>query len=141
MGTGLAARRKGPAPVRPKADRVVINLPLPISVNKLWAGNGQGSMRTTARYKAWITEAGWALELQKPGCVHGRYDMVLEVGRRDKSDLGNFEKGVSDLLQSHGVIQNDRLAETILIRWSDEIEGCRVLVSRVSENPLARRAA
>jgi Holliday junction resolvase RusA-like endonuclease len=108
----------------------MLDLPMPISVNRLWAGNGQGSLRTTAAYKAWINEAGWALIEQHPGCVHGRYRLHIEISRTGtKADLGNFEKGVSDLLQAHGVIENDRLAEEIHIAWSDELTNqCRVTI-------------
>jgi len=120
------------APTRKAVKSVVLNLPIPTSTNRLWAKNERGIYKTSS-YKAWIKEAGTLLETQHPGCVNGPYHLTIYVRRqptKKHADLGNFEKGLSDLLQNHGVITNDKLAETIILMWVEDaaIDGCRVVV-------------
>ena len=56
---------------------------------------------------------------------------------RTKMDLDNSVKGISDLLQEHKVIDNDRKAERITIEWSDVIAGTRVFVERWTKDQAA----
>ncbi len=122
---------------------VTINLPLPPSVNGLFANVSKerrekaaakgkklpGRVRTE-RYRVWANAAGWELKTQKPGHVEGPYVMALEMRRSDKNkmDLGNTLKAIEDLLVDHGVIEDDGLAERIHLGWAD-VEGCRVVIS------------
>ncbi len=112
---------------RKDVERVVVDLPLPISTNDLW---GPGMVKT-ARYRSWIRSAGNMLNHQKPGRVVGSYSLTIIVNpRRSAIDLGNAEKAISDALQSARVIGNDKRAESITLYWSPEVEGCRAIVEK-----------
>lgn len=118
---------------RNEAEIVVIDLPLPISTNDLhtvsWA-----SFRNSQRYRTWIQAAGSMLNLQKPGSVRGKYALTLTINpRRINIDLDNSIKGVSDLLQKHRVIDNDRYAQRIVLEWSEAVEGSRVTLEKWKE--------
>lgn len=99
---------------------VELVLPLPPSVNDLWEYSRKGgAVYKSKKYESWIRNAGWELKLQKPQPVKGPYTIYIEAQRPDnrRRDLGNLEKAVSDLLQAHRVIENDCLAESIILRW------------------------
>lgn len=115
-------------PYRRAVDRVVLTLPFPPSVNALWSPNGKGGVRRSPRYSSWITAAGNELLIQRPGRIDGKYAMHLSLSRRRPVDLDNTIKAVSDLLQAHGVIANDKHAERIVLDWDDGIDGCRVVL-------------
>lgn len=115
---------------RAESDMVVLDLPLPISTNELHRP-GWNSFHRSDRYRIWRQAAGVMLNAQRPGRVAGRYTITLLVNRaRTKMDLDNSVKSVSDILQAHGVIDNDRHAEEIHLRWSDAIDGTRVYVEK-----------
>ena len=118
---------------RREVDSVEIDLPMPPSVNALFANKpGKGRIKTKA-YKAWLEEAGLILNCQRPGRIAGRYSIHIQVRRLPKmSDLANREKATSDLLVKHGVIEDDSLAERVMIEWSDSILGARVFVERAA---------
>lgn len=118
---------------RPVRERVHIDLPLPISTNALWRPVNGGMVKTD-RYRSWHRTAGDQLANQRPGRVAGPYTLTLLVNRRrSKMDLDNAIKATSDLLQHHGVIDNDRKAEEIHAKWSDLVTGMRVTVERWTE--------
>lgn len=117
---------------RAPTSRVKIVIPTPPSVNELTRnrtseeiarakalGKPVRGRKRTARYLTWLAGAGAMLNAQKPGKVIGPYTLSLIVPRNKRRDVSNYEKAVSDLLQTHGVIENDKLAEWIIIGWSD----------------------
>lgn len=106
-------------------DYVQLMLPLPPSVNQLYA-NRKGGRHKTKKYLAWIEEAGWALRSHGERRIEGDIEVVYAFGPRCKqSDLFNREKALSDLLVKHGVIEDDRKIVKGTVAWAD-IEGCRV---------------
>jgi crossover junction endodeoxyribonuclease RusA len=109
-------------------DKVTLQLPLPISTNDLWRPVGKG-MVLSREYRTWKTAAGQILQTQRPGRIDGRYDLVLVVSSAWHGDLSNALKGIEDLLQTHGVIENDKLARRIVLEWGDGITGALVTVS------------
>lgn len=104
---------------------ISLTLPAPISTNALWRptlrmrtnGKRAPSISKTAKYEAWIKEAGWTLQAQRPGKINGPYALTIKVSRSFLGDLDNASKATSDLLQRHGVIENDRLAQKIELTW------------------------
>lgn len=106
----------------------------PPSTNALYANiPGKGRIKTKA-YKAWLTEMGWEIKLQKLDRVAGRVDLDIEVERKSsRSDLGNREKAATDLLVSMQVIDDDRFVRKISMLWA-EIKGCHITISSVSES-------
>lgn len=113
-----------------------LDLPRPRSVNELYANvPGRGRVKTRA-YRAWRDAAGWMIRAQgKPAQLCGKYEIQIAVKRWSaRADIGNFEKGVSDVLQEHDVIEDDKHAERICIWWSGDLpEGveCRVWIQPV----------
>jgi crossover junction endodeoxyribonuclease RusA len=115
---------------RKSVGYVALDLPRPISTNALWRPRPGGMCKTQA-YKNWLVEAGLVLNTQKPGKVEGPYCLTIRLNKDSKLDLDNCSKSVSDLLQAHGVISNDRLAQQIIIKRAD-VPGVSVLVCSTS---------
>jgi len=111
---------------RKPSQYVALDLPRPISTNALWRPRPGGMCKTVA-YKDWLTEAGLVLNSQRPGHVAGPYCITIRVARGWRGDLDNAVKAVSDLLQVHSVIENDKLAQRVIIERSD-VPGVSVLV-------------
>jgi hypothetical protein len=114
---------------RQDADRVVLRLPVPVSVNDMHAPRKGGGIRRSDTYTAWIDAAGWRLTAQRPGRIAGRYTLDLGLPRERSFDLDACIKAASDLLQLHGVIRNDRDAERIGLWWQDETAEAVVVVA------------
>jgi Holliday junction resolvase RusA-like endonuclease len=88
---------------------VSLTLPLPPSVNGLWA-NGKSRRFRTQRYEDWINEAGLELMRQRPPKIKGPVSLTYvfaEPNGKRKMDLGNREKAATDLLVSHRIIEGD----------------------------------
>lgn len=115
---------------RQSVEFVALDLPKPISTNNLWKPVKRGQhayMVASKEYLEWQSLAGLTLNTQRPGVVEGPYALTITVSSKWRGDLGNAEKACSDLLQSQGVIENDKHAQEITIRRGD-CEGMRVLV-------------
>lgn len=111
---------------------VVLNLPFPPSANNLFVNKaGRGRIRSD-RYRAWCTAAGWELQAQRHEMVPGPYELELTFEKKDarRRDIGNLEKGVSDLLVEHRVVEDDCLAQRITLAWGD-VKGVHVVVRGV----------
>lgn len=112
------------------ADPIVLDLPPPISVNRIWRKTKAGVLKSPA-YNRWIARAdSMLLELDqvkgvKP--ISGRF-VALIVVKRSNLDLDNNSKCVLDFLQSRMFIVNDKLCEELTLRWGEAPTGCRVTV-------------
>ncbi|WP_331316497.1 hypothetical protein [Methylobacterium mesophilicum] len=114
-------------------DSVTVLLPVPPSVNALYRhGGGKGPHRSDV-YRSWIDGAGWRLQAQRPGRVPGPYVLLLAVPRTSRMDLDNSVKAVSDLLQRHGVVDNDRNAVRALLEWHAEHDEVAATVRGLSD--------
>ena len=62
---------------------------------------------------------------------------LYEFGRPDKRrrDVANYEKAVSDILVTAGVIEDDSLIEEITLRWAD-VEGVEVTITEYDDGVL-----
>ena len=118
---------------RPEADRIVLSLPMPPSTNNLFANSSHGGRFKTEEYDAWLTEAGWRIQAQKPGRIVGPYSIEINVSRphtKRRMDLANREKAISDLLVKHHVIADDSLCERLTMAWTPPGEGVLVTLTR-----------
>lgn len=99
---------------------ITINIPRPPSANALWRAVNGRNIRSQV-YRSWLADAGWVVNLQKPGRIEGPYTMSVTVTRPDKRrrDLSNYLKALEDLLVHLGVITDDHLAQRITLAWSD----------------------
>ncbi len=104
-------------------------IPMPPSANHIWRSTGKGVYRS-AQYIEWLTEAGYALKQQQVPSIAGHYKLKLSFGPR-RGDLGNREKAVSDLLEAHGIIENDGLADEIHLYWDANVVGCQIEIEAV----------
>lgn len=119
------------APHRAPVDRVWLILPTPPSVNALHT-LARGRMILSDAYRAWKEEAGWRLLSQRPGRIVGQYELAIWLcAKETKIDADNGIKAISDLLQAHGVIDNDRKAESVDITWGSP-SGALVSVTAVT---------
>ena len=115
-----------------------ITLPFPISVNAMFA-DGKTRRVKPQRYADWVQEAGWELKRQRVVPVRGqvsiRYDLQ-EIEDKYLRDCFNFEKGVTDLLVEHGIIEADhrKILRGGEIWWNPEVQGIRVTISPVGSD-------
>lgn len=66
--------------------------------------------------------------------IQGPYALKIVLNPPDgrRRDLGNYEKALSDFLQSSGIVQNDNLCQDLHIVWGDSKDaplGTRVFLS------------
>lgn len=134
---------------RPVVDKVQVYIPVPPSVNELvrnvsaaerfrahQAGRKIPGRVKTERYRTWLSAAGNMINRQRCGRIDGDYSITIRIPRsKTRADLGNLEKAVSDLLQQHRVIDNDRLAESIHVGWTDASDLCVVTVCSIGDGP------
>jgi Holliday junction resolvase RusA-like endonuclease len=118
---------------------IVLDLPPPLSVNRLWRSQKSDAARITVRksgpYKDWIKRADDLLlelgQLKGVRPIAGKFTALLIV-RKSAVDLDNNAKCVLDYLESRNFILNDALCQEITLRWGDAPTGCRVTVRACS---------
>lgn len=108
----------------------------PPSVNALFANvAGKGRVRTK-RYKEWSSAAGW--DANGKGSIKGPFSVAIILSqshRRSNADLDNRIKPLLDLLQDHGIIENDSMCEEIRVAWGH----CPGFYIEVSPYPIEKR--
>jgi len=120
-----------------------VTIDMPPSLWKLYVGNGK-TKRKSPEYKNWIQVAHWQLNQQKKiiGKVDGKFRIHLLLSRsRASCDLDNYIKPVLDVLQSYGVIENDKFCEESTQKWhylSDHV--CFLKIERIEEEMFAASA-
>lgn len=105
-------------------------IPMPPSVNALFANvPSRGRVRTRA-YKTWSTEAGWQLRTQAPlPSYDGDVAVSIRFGPRDRRrDLDNLAKACLDLLTEHRVLSDDSAVVALSLAWCPETRGAAVTV-------------
>jgi crossover junction endodeoxyribonuclease RusA len=109
----------------------IINLPLPISVNRIWRTGRGGRVYRSPKYQAWRTEAGWELAAQRPARIAGPVQVSIAAGKPDRRrrDVDNLGKAVLDLLQAHAVIADDSMVTKITAGWDNTIAPGRIAVT------------
>jgi Holliday junction resolvase RusA-like endonuclease len=111
------------------SEAVTIQLPMPISVNALYVRARGRRPFLNPKYRAWKEEAGWMLQSQRPKPIKGHYHLTIAVPP-SRGDVDNRAKAVGDLLQAHGVVENDRLATHVLTTIDPSVPKgqCRVIL-------------
>lgn len=105
--------------------KVTLSLPFPISVNSMFGQASRHQRYPMPRYKIWKDEASARLREQKPGRITGPVHLHYTFAFKSNADLANYEKGVTDILVSEGVIIDDTMTivRSISLDWSEEVEG------------------
>jgi Holliday junction resolvase RusA-like endonuclease len=122
----------------------VITLPFPISVNAMFA-DGKTRRHKSQRYADWLAEASYALKSQRPQTVLGPVTLLYEVqeGKDNRRrDIGNLEKGCTDLLVYYGIIEadHDLIVREIRMIWNKDVQGVRVTIQSVNRVPETKDA-
>lgn len=104
-------------------------LSLPPSLNNAYV-NVPGVGRVLSKeYRAWRKGAGWEIAAQRPGSVAGPYTLHIVLPKLPpNSDPDNRVKGVSDILQEHGVVTNDKHCRKITVERDDSASLVRIEV-------------
>lgn len=120
-------------PPDPLIGGIVIDLPTPPSVNRIWRANKAGPKHVSKspEYRSWIRSAD-ALAMSTAQfrglkTIVGKFEAII-VLKRVPGDLDNRTKGVLDWLQSRGVVTDDKYCERLTVAWGDAPTGCRVTV-------------
>lgn len=123
---------------KPKTS-VSYRLPFPPSVNGAYrifkSQKGTTIRAKGTAHERWVTKAGAEILAQRrfQGSIIGRYRLTITLERKsdkNRRDLGNYEKAISDVLVSMRVVQDDSFSEEIIMRWGN-VSGAHVLVESV----------
>ncbi len=100
----------------PSAEQVGYTLPLPPSSNHLFA-TVNGRRIKSREYRAWIESAALDVMVQGVRRVASPVKVFIYLDGKVnlQRDLANFEKAVTDLLVSAGVIENDSLKHVVAL--------------------------
>jgi crossover junction endodeoxyribonuclease RusA len=122
----------------PIMSEVVLDLPYPPSVNKIWKHSAALSAQRVylaPSYILWKTHAD-ALLMSKRGWstkkIAGPFSIDIDLcptTKYPRGDLDNRIKAVLDFLQRATVIRNDKDCQRLLVQWVEKErapEGCRV---------------
>lgn len=110
----------------------VIQLPRPISVNRLWANvPGKGRVRTKD-YRTWLRAAGWMIKAAHPKQMTGDCELTLTVTDAYRGDLDGTLKATLDLFETCGVVKNDRQFRKLTIQFGP-VEGMRAEIAPLED--------
>lgn len=119
---------------------IITNLPIPPSTNALYRNVKTIGRVKTSAYKSWLTEAGWALKLQRPVRVPGCVSISITVERTNsRRDLDNAAKSAIDLMVAYSVIDDDCHVMAINLAWSVD-PGMTVVIASVPAVPVSKPA-
>jgi Holliday junction resolvase RusA-like endonuclease len=111
-------------PIAPQSW-VCFTIPKPFSANKMTANvPGKGRVKT-ADYRAWLTEAGWAIRQQFSPLPQYNGYVFIDIDLPRGMDIDNPQKALFDLLQKPqrrrlkqglGIIVDDNMIDKLTIR-------------------------
>jgi Holliday junction resolvase RusA-like endonuclease len=113
---------------------IVLDLPMPPSVNRIWRANKAGPQRVSKspEYRQWLAHADKVAmttgQFRGLKMITGPFEATI-VLHRQRGDLDNRHKGLLDWLQSRGVIADDKYCERLVLEWGEAPTGCRVTIT------------
>jgi len=111
---------------------------LPPSVNHIYRHTKRGTFKT-AEYNTWANAVGYQVNRQMAGQPKWNEPVYVTLAmRRPRAncDVDNRLKGFGDLLQSHGVISNDKLIHGWNAFWSTSLpDGIAAEISITAADP------
>jgi Holliday junction resolvase RusA-like endonuclease len=118
------------------AVEIVIDLPMPISTNKIWR-TGRGRTYRSKEYVAWCEQADLMVMAAKgPGRlpkINGPFEVeiLLSTTGRKGRDGDNFCKATLDFLQSRDLIRDDsdcRRGSWAWVSPEQAPSGCKIII-------------
>lgn len=102
------------------SEILLTGIPMPPSANNAFLNvPGRGRVKTK-RYRTWANAAGWEVRRQRPQRVRGAVNLTYTIEEAaTKADIGNLEKGLTDLLVDLGLIEGDgpSVVRSIKLQW------------------------
>lgn len=106
-------------------------LPLPPSVNQLYANvPGKGRVKTKA-YRDWIHVASTEVMIQRHGPVHLDGDVRVDILVERRGDLDSRVKAVFDLMTSMNVWKDDKQAAALTVQFAP-IDGMQITLEALT---------
>lgn len=96
----------------------MITLPKPVGVNALYkisCRSGHAVMYKSPAALTWIEEAGYILNAQYKKKHKGDVELTLKVFYCGLYDVDSSLKIVLDLIQAHGIVDNDKQVKRLTI--------------------------
>jgi Holliday junction resolvase RusA-like endonuclease len=118
------------------AIEIIVDLPFPPSVNKIWRTGNDGRVRRSNVYLDWIAAAdiGVMARRQYPKRkITGSFEAHIVLGDGGRGDLDNRIKAVLDWAQSRDLIRNDSDCQRLIAEWGDAEHGCRLTLRGLNE--------
>lgn len=116
---------------------IVIDLPMPPSVNRIWRARRAGKARVSIspEYDQWKRHAD-RLAIATGACrgvkkIMGKFEAQI-VLQRQRGDLDNRVKGVLDWAQSRELTHDDQNCERLVVEWGEAPHGCRLTIRPVA---------
>jgi Holliday junction resolvase RusA-like endonuclease len=107
---------------------IVIDLPAPPSVNRLWRSGRRRVFRSRA-YTDWIrlADAELMARRQMPKKrIDGPFAAHITLSQKVRGDVDNRIKGLLDFLQSREIIRNDSDCQRLTVERGEAEAGCRL---------------
>lgn len=113
---------------------IILNLPIPPSVNGAWRNvPGKGRVKSAA-YKAWVTSTAWQIRSQRIVGQPLNYPVAVSIKCERptaNSDIDNRIKPILDILKTAGIYLDDKQVMKVSCEWADVV-GAVVEVSDVT---------
>lgn len=112
---------------------IVMDLPSPPSVNRIWQRNkaGKRAVSLSAEYVAWKKQADKLSlvlgQFRGLKIIRGPFEARI-ILKRDGADLDNKIKATLDWAQSRALIENDKHCQRIVAEWGTAPHGCRLFL-------------
>jgi Holliday junction resolvase RusA-like endonuclease len=115
---------------RTEPIEIVIDLPMPPSVNAIWRSN-RGRVHRSARYVACVRAADAAVMVsrqmpRKP--IEGPFEAHITLSQKVRGDIDNRIKGLLDFLQSREIIRNDSDCQRLTVERGEAAFACRLVL-------------
>jgi crossover junction endodeoxyribonuclease RusA len=107
---------------------IVLDLPAPPSVNRLWRSGRKRVFRSKA-YVDWLRAADAAVMASRrfpKKKIEGPFAAHVTLSRKVRGDLDNRVKGLLDFLQSREIIKNDSNCKRLTVERGEAEAGCRL---------------
>jgi Holliday junction resolvase RusA-like endonuclease len=122
----------------PSVNGMYANVSEKMRAALLVKGKGVPGRVKTKAYRSWCDAMGWELKAKRPPKITGKVSIRIDLPRGVRGDCDNRVKATLDLLQSVGIVENDRQCDPVTIGRADVAHTTITIEPSVA---LAREAA